>query len=105
MEALMRRGRGDRTEAGSCLICSGKESDVHAWLALSAVVLLATAVDAQARTVYRCVRDGTVSLATAPEPGSKCVARHIDDNAVRTPNLWGRMGVLDRKSTRLNSRP
>src|SRR3546814_19235254 len=81
------------------------------------------------RSVYRCVRDGTVSLATAPEPGSKCVARHIDDNAVQTPNLWGRMGVfsgtlyereqdgelvystrklpgsrvyLDRKSTRLN---
>src|SRR3546814_1749579 len=41
-----------------------------------------------------CVRDGTVSLATAPEPGSKCVARHIDDNAVQTPNLWGRMGVF-----------
>ena len=27
--------------------------------------------DAQARTVYRCVRDGTVSLATAPEPARK----------------------------------
>lgn len=66
----------------------------HAWLVLPAVVLLATAIDAQARTVYRCVRDGTVSLATAPEPGSKCVAKHIDDNAVQTPNLWGRMGVF-----------
>lgn len=49
---------------------------------------------AQARTVYRCVRDGTVSLATAPEPGSKCVAKHIDDNAVQTPNLWGDFGVF-----------
>ena len=49
---------------------------------------------AQARTVYRCVRDGTVSLATAPEPGSKCVARQIDDNAVQTPNLWGNFGVF-----------
>src|SRR3546814_2875723 len=58
------------------------------------ILLLATAVDAQARTVYRCVRDGTVSLATAPEPGSKCVAKQIDDNAVQTPNLWGRMGVF-----------
>src|SRR3546814_12387711 len=28
------------------------------------------------------------------EPVSKCVARHIDDNAVQTPNLWGRMGVF-----------
>lgn len=49
---------------------------------------------AEARTVYRCVRDGTVSLSTAPEPGSKCEAREIDDNAVQTPNLWGQMGVF-----------
>ena len=49
---------------------------------------------AQARTVYRCVQGGTVSLATAPEPGSKCEAREIDDNAVQTPNLWGQMGVF-----------
>ena len=49
---------------------------------------------AQARTVYRCVRDGTVSLSTALEPGSKCVAKEIDDNAVQTPNLWGSMGVF-----------
>jgi Transglycosylase SLT domain len=49
---------------------------------------------AQARTVYRCVRDGTVSLATAPEPGSKCEPKQIDDNAIQTPNLWGAMGVF-----------
>jgi len=49
----------------------------------------------QARTVYRCVRDGTVSLATAPEPGSRCVAKHIDDNAVKLPNLWGALGVVN----------
>lgn len=49
---------------------------------------------AEARTVYRCVRDGTVSLATAPEPGSRCEPREIDDNAVQTPNLWGEMGVF-----------
>ena len=60
--------------------------------ALLALSLLAGTV--QARTVYRCVRDGTVSLATAPEPGSKCEAREIDDNAVQTPNLWGAMGVF-----------
>ncbi len=50
--------------------------------------------DVQARTIYRCVREGTVSLATAPEPGSKCEAKEIDDNAVQTPNLWGEMGVF-----------
>lgn len=55
--------------------------------------LLASA-DADARTVYRCVRDGTVSLSTAPEPGSKCEAKQIDDHAAQTPNLWGAMGVF-----------
>jgi hypothetical protein len=51
--------------------------------------MLATASGAQARTVYRCVRSGTVSLATAPEPGSHCVARQIDDDAAKLPDLWG----------------
>ena len=60
---------------------------------LLAVLALASA-DAGARTVYRCVQGGTVSLATAPEPGSKCTAKEIDDNAVSTPNLWGSMGVF-----------
>jgi hypothetical protein len=60
----------------------------------AAIVLVMTVAPAQARTVYRCVRDGTVSLATAPEPGSKCVARQIDDNAAQTPNLWGDLGVF-----------
>ncbi len=64
-----------------------------ATIALLAVLLLAHGV-AQARTVYRCVREGTVSLATAPEPGSKCEAKEVDDNAVRAPNLWGAMGVF-----------
>lgn len=44
---------------------------------------------AHARKVYRCVRGGTVSLSTAPEPGSRCTAREIDDNAAVLPNLWG----------------
>ena len=47
-----------------------------------------------ARTVYRCVQGHTVSLATAPEPGSRCTAREIDDNAIQAPNLWGNMGVF-----------
>ena len=44
--------------------------------------------------MYRCVQAGTVSLATAPEPGSRCVANEIDDNAAAVPNLWGAMGVF-----------
>lgn len=64
-------------------------------LRMALLVLLATAaVPIEARTVYRCVRDGTVSLATAPEPGSKCTARQIPDDAVKVPNLWGALGVF-----------
>jgi len=55
---------------------------------------LVAATPAQARTVYRCMRDGTVSLSTAPEPGSKCVAKQIDDNAAKVPNLWGDLGIV-----------
>ena len=59
------------------------------------LLLCALAVSAaQARTVYRCVRDGTVSLSTAPEPGSKCTAKHFDDDAAKVPNLWGELGVI-----------
>src|SRR5688500_18713572 len=65
-------------------------------LRIVAVLVLSTlAAGAQARTVYRCVRDGTVSLATAPEPGSRCVAKQFDDNAAKLPNLWGEMGVIN----------
>src|SRR5688572_23528445 len=55
---------------------------------------LLLAAPAQARTVYRCMRDGTVSLSTAPEPGSKCVAKHFEDDAAKVPNLWGNLGVV-----------
>lgn len=60
--------------------------------ALAAILMVSTicvAGEAAARKVYRCVRDGTVSLSTAPEPGSRCRAREIDDNAAVVPNLWG----------------
>ncbi|MEP7044907.1 MAG: lytic transglycosylase domain-containing protein [Dokdonella sp.] len=60
---------------------------------LCAVALLASTV-VSARTVYRCVRDGTVSLATAAEPGSECVAKELDDSAATLPDLWGAMGVV-----------
>ena len=62
---------------------------------IALLMLLATAsTAANARTVYRCVRDGTVSLSTAPEPGSRCVAKELDDQAAALPNLWGSLGVL-----------
>src|SRR5688572_33348481 len=59
------------------------------------LLLLGAGLDVHARTVYRCIQGGTVSLATAPEPGSRCTAREIDDNAVKLPNLWGAMGVVN----------
>lgn len=59
-----------------------------------AILVFACIGNAQARTVYRCVQGGTVSLSTAPEPGSKCEAKSIDDNAAMLPNLWGDLGVF-----------
>lgn len=57
---------------------------------VAVVAMLATyAGAADARKVYRCVRGGTVSLSTAPEPGSRCVARELDDEPAVLPNLWG----------------
>lgn len=55
---------------------------------------LVPSLSAEARTVYRCVRNGTVSLSTAPEPGSKCEAKQVEDDAAKVPNLWGSMGVF-----------
>jgi hypothetical protein len=59
---------------------------------LVACSVLAIGVSAHARTVWRCQRDGTVSLATAPEPGSQCTAKTLDDNSPLVPNLWGALG-------------
>jgi transglycosylase-like protein with SLT domain len=63
-------------------------------LLLVLIVLTTASPDIRARTVYRCLREGTVSLATAPEPGSKCTANTLDDNAAALPNLWGALGVF-----------
>ncbi len=62
-------------------------------LSLVVTVALLCVPSAHARTVYRCWRDGTVSLATAPEPGSRCEPKHVDDDAARLPNLWGMNGA------------
>ncbi|GHC10486.1 lytic transglycosylase domain-containing protein [Thermomonas carbonis] len=61
---------------------------------IAAILALAIIGDAHSRTVYRCVRDATVSLSTAPEPGSKCEAKTLDENAAMLPNLWGELGVF-----------
>ena len=65
-------------------------------IARSAATLLAAmlAADVQARTVYRCVRGGSVSLASAPEPGSRCTAKTLNDDAASVPNLWGDLGIV-----------
>lgn len=67
---------------------------IRATSLLAALALALLGGNAAARTVWRCLRDGTVSLATAPEPGSQCSARTLDDNAAALPNLWGRMGTF-----------
>ena len=59
-------------------------------LLLAAIALAAP--PAHARTVYRCVRGGTTSLSTAPEPGSRCTAITYADDAAKLPNLWGANG-------------
>lgn len=61
---------------------------------LCIVLLCLASGPLQARTVYRCVQGNTVSMATAPEPGSRCTPKEIDDSAVQAPNLWGNMGVF-----------
>ena len=63
--------------------------------ALTLVLALAVPSLAQSRTVQRCVADGTVSISTAPEPGSLCTAVEIDDSDPRRPNPWGALGVVE----------
>ena len=62
-------------------------------LAAAGLLLLAASPLAHARTVYECLRDGTLSLATVPEPGSRCVAKQAHANR-REPNFWGSLGPV-----------
>lgn len=57
-------------------------------------MLPAPPLAAQTRTIWRCVLDGSVSLSTAPEPGSACEAHIVPADSVQAPGLWGRMGVF-----------
>ena len=63
-------------------------------LSITALLLLLVATHAEARTVHRCVRDGSVSVSTAPEPGSRCTPIEIDDASAKQPNPWGSLGVV-----------
>lgn len=64
---------------------------------LAALMVLLACAPAHARTIYRCVQAGSVSLATAPEPGSKCVAHEVDDRAAKVPDLWRTPGARQGK--------
>ena len=48
----------------------------------------AATTTAATRTVYRCLAGGTVSLATAPEPGSRCTAITFPADSPKLPDLW-----------------
>ncbi len=63
-------------------------------LLLAGLWLLIAVPAAEGRTVYRCVQGGTVSLSTAPEPGSRCEAKTVEEVPGKAPNLWGSMGVF-----------
>lgn len=88
-----RTSSGSRGSDGQAKASNGR---LRRWPWLCVLPLSALVVaGVQARTIYRCVRDGSVSLASAPEPGSRCTANEVDDNAAKLPNLWGAVGVVD----------
>jgi hypothetical protein len=62
--------------------------------ALAGLLALAVPTMVQARTVYQCMRDNTLSLATAPEPGSRCVPKRVNDRRARVKNFWGDLGPV-----------
>jgi hypothetical protein len=47
---------------------------------------------AETKTVYQCWRDGTLSIATLKEPGSRCTARTFEEGPT-APNLWKELGI------------
>lgn len=57
-------------------------------------MLAAPSADAQTRTVYRCVKDNTVSISTFKEKGAKCEAKTIEDTAGKPVNIFGELGVF-----------
>jgi hypothetical protein len=66
-------------------------------LLLAACVVASVGAPLEARTVYRCARDGKVSLSTAPESGSRCESIALDDRSALPPNLGVTQGALYRR--------
>jgi hypothetical protein len=63
-------------------------------LATAGLLCLLPLAGAQARTVYECLRDNRLSLSTAPEPGSRCKAKRVNDRKAKVPNFWGDLGPV-----------
>jgi len=61
-------------------------------IALAGLLACVLPAIAQSRTLYSCLRDNRLSLATAPEPGSRCTARQVRPG--RVPNFWGSLGPV-----------
>ena len=61
-------------------------------IALAGLLVLLLPAASQARTLYSCLRDNRLSLATAPEPGSHCTAKQARPG--RVPNFWGSLGPV-----------
>jgi hypothetical protein len=82
--------------AGECVVHAMTTPDAYTRaMSLLAILLALSPAPPQAatRTVWRCTRDGSVSLATAPEPGSRCRAITYDANSPKLPDLWGVPGA------------
>lgn len=62
--------------------------------AIAGLLVFALPVAGEARTVYECMRDNTLSLATAPEPGSRCVPKRVNHRKAKVPNFWGDLGPI-----------
>ena len=81
---------------------------MRAGLALAGLLLPAAAFveRAQARTVYECLRDDRLSLSTAPEPGSRCKPKRVNDRKAKVPNFWGDQGPVrgNLYTTRINGK-
>jgi soluble lytic murein transglycosylase-like protein len=67
---------------------------MFARVAMAACLCLLPVVGVQARTVYECLRDERLSLSTAPEPGSRCKARRVNDRKAKVKNFWGDLGPV-----------
>ncbi|HEV8694634.1 MAG TPA: lytic transglycosylase domain-containing protein, partial [Lysobacter sp.] len=87
--------RGDNCRAGSTFCSMHRHlPSAIAGPALAGLFALAVPAIGEARTVYECMRDNTLSLATAPEPGSRCVPKRVNDRRAKVPNFWGDLGPI-----------